>query len=54
MMETSRARSERKGGSAAVGIENYEKALAKLSREGKDPRISGGRYWVGNIDVLAI
>jgi hypothetical protein len=47
MMETSKARSERKGGSAAVGIENYGKALAKLRREGKDPRIAGGRDWVG-------
>jgi len=36
MLETSKARSERKGGSAAVGIENYGKVLAKLRREGKD------------------
>jgi hypothetical protein len=30
MMKTTKSRSEGKGGSVAVGIENYEKALAKL------------------------
>ena len=36
MMEMSKARSEGNGGSAAFGIENYGKQLAKLRREGKD------------------
>jgi hypothetical protein len=36
MMETRKVHSERKGGSAAVDIENYGKVLAKLRWEGKD------------------
>jgi len=35
-MEMSKACSEGNGGSAAFGIENYGKQLAKLRREGKD------------------
>ena len=35
-MEMSKARSEGNGGSAAFGILNYGKQLAKLRREGKD------------------
>jgi len=36
MMEMSKARSEGNGGSAAFGIENYGRSLAKLKRQGKD------------------
>jgi hypothetical protein len=45
MMETSKARSERKGGSAAVGIDNYGKVLAKLRREGKDKVTTIRQCW---------
>jgi hypothetical protein len=57
MINTSITRlQEGKGGSVAVSMENYGKALVVRfkQQEGKDPHVPGGHGWVGNIVVLAI